>query len=342
VPVVTEKLKARGAEYLWFQAEHFPAAAKISVDYDRGGAVRRILEYQQREFDLARVAAVWNREGTHPDLEASLQSEQRWWAGESCSRFLGDLWECLDCLWVPNRPTVERDARVYGQAPDARSNLQPLGWRAPSCYNKLHQLAVAGWVGFTVPQTLVTNSPERFLEFYQACRGQVVSKNSTRLKIRRENELCISFTHSVQRRNTTDYRSIRYAPVTFQEEVRKKLELRVTVVGTKVFSAAIQSQQSRLLKHDWRHYHDFGESKYYSAYALPAKIEQMCVELLGALGICFGAIDLIVTPEDDYVFLEVNPNGQWHWTEVYAGLPIADAIAELLIRGASETLRIGA
>ncbi len=338
VPHVTEKLDAHGAEYLWFQAEVFPTAARISVDYDRLGSPRRVLNYRQQEFDLAQVTAVWNREGTHPNLEATLQGEQRWWAGESCSRFLGDLWECLDCLWLPNRPMVERDGRVFGQPPDARSNFQPVGWRAPSCYNKLHQLEVAGRLGFTVPRTLVTNSPERFLEFYEECHGQVVSKNSTRLKIRQDNELRIAYTYPVHRRNTANYQAIRYAPVVFQEEVSKKLELRVTVVGNQVFPAAIQSQGSRALQHDWRHYHDFGESKYYSAYALPAKVEALCVRLLEALGICFGAIDLIVTPEDDYVFLEVNPSGEWYWTESYAGLPIADAIAELLIRGAIETV----
>jgi hypothetical protein len=337
VPYVAEKLAARGAEYFWFQAELFPSAAAISVEYDRLGFPRRVLDYRQQELDLAQVTAVWNREGTFPDPEAALQGEQRWWTGESCSRFLADLWECLDCLWLPNRPVVERDALVFGEPPDARSIFQPLGWRAPSCYNKLHQLAVAGRLGFTVPRTLVTNSPERFLRFYEECRGQVISKNSTRLKIRRDDELRMAFTNPVQRRDIAGYKAIRHAPVVFQEEVPKKLELRVTVVGNKVFPAAIQSQRSFRLQHDWRHYHDFGESKYYSAYALPPKVEALCVRLLEALGICFGALDLIVTPEDDYVFLEVNPNGQWQWTESYADLPIADAIADLLIRGAIET-----
>jgi hypothetical protein len=337
IPFVTEKLDARGAEYFWFQAELYPTATAISVDYDRLGSPRRVLNYQQQELDLAQVTAVWNREATNPDPDAALQTEQRWWTGESCARFLADFWECLDCFWVPNRPVVERDARVFGPAPDARSNFQPVGWRQPSCYNKLNQLAVAGRLGCAIPRTLVTNSPERFLRFYEDCGGQVISKNSTRLKIRRDDELRIAYTNPVQRRDTAGYKAIRHAPVVFQEEVPKKLELRVTVVGNKVFSAAIQSQDSRRLQHDWRHYHDFGESKYYSAYALPPKVEAMCVRMVEALGICFGALDLIVTPGDDYVFLEVNPNGEWYWTESYASLPIADAIAELLIRGAIES-----
>jgi glutathione synthase/RimK-type ligase-like ATP-grasp enzyme len=179
----------------------------------------------------------------------------------------------------------------------------------------------------------MTNSPTRFLEFYEHCESQVVSKNATNLRATRNGEDCSGFTYPVQRRNTADYQAIRYAPVVFQEEVPKKLELRVTVVAAKVFPAAIQSQKSRLLRHDWRHYDDFGESKYYSVHTLPDKIEGLCVRLVEALGLCFGAIDLILTPEDEYVFLEVNPNGQWLWIENFTGLPIGDAISDLLIQG---------
>jgi glutathione synthase/RimK-type ligase-like ATP-grasp enzyme len=46
----------------------------------------------------------------------------------------------------------------------------------------------------------------------------------------------------------------------------------------------------------------------------------------------FGAIDMIVTPEGRYVFLEINPNGQWRWIEDASGLPISDALCDALAR----------
>ena len=51
------------------------------------------------------------------------------------------------------------------------------------------------------------------------------------------------------------------------------------------------------------------------------------------LNLTFGALDFILTPDDKYVFLEVNINGQWAYIESMLGLPISDAIAELLARG---------
>jgi hypothetical protein len=43
---------------------------------------------------------------------------------------------------------------------------------------------------------------------------------------------------------------------------------------------------------------------------------------------------MVLTPEDEYVFLEVNPNGAWDFIQDMTGLPIATAIAELLVHGA--------
>jgi glutathione synthase/RimK-type ligase-like ATP-grasp enzyme len=47
----------------------------------------------------------------------------------------------------------------------------------------------------------------------------------------------------------------------------------------------------------------------------------------------FGAIDIVVTPDGRYVFLEVNPAGQWAWFDDEITLPIRDAIVDLLVAG---------
>lgn len=335
-PYVTRKLDALGAEYLRFDPQHFPGTAQFSIRYDRRGSAGRILNCQGKEVDLGQVRSVWNRARARPIADANVKDEQRWWVAECGSRFLAEVWECLDCLWLPNRPIADRDPfRVYDPPDKTRLGAQPPRLGAASGYNKLHQLAVAGRLGFTVPRTLVTNCPERFLEFYEECGSQVVSKHTTALRTSRDGESCSYYTYSLQRRNAAGYQSIRYAPVTFQEKVPKRLEVRVTVVGSEVFPSAIRSQDSRFLRHDWRHFEEFGVESFYAVHKLPARIERLCIRLVKALGLCFGALDLILTPEGEYVFLEVNPNGQWAWIEKFTGLPISDAIAELLVRGAA-------
>ncbi len=54
------------------------------------------------------------------------------------------------------------------------------------------------------------------------------------------------------------------------------------------------------------------------------------MRLMKALKINFGAIDMILTPEGEYVFLEVNPNGQWGWIEKLTGMPISQVIDDVV------------
>jgi glutathione synthase/RimK-type ligase-like ATP-grasp enzyme len=70
----------------------------------------------------------------------------------------------------------------------------------------------------------------------------------------------------------------------------------------------------------------------YELHQLPQEVESQCVHLTRALGLAFGAIDLILTPQGEYVFLEINPNGQWAWLQqVIPSLPLREALADLLI-----------
>lgn len=66
------------------------------------------------------------------------------------------------------------------------------------------------------------------------------------------------------------------------------------------------------------------------AYDLPVEIEQKCIQLTKMLSISFGAIDLVRDKNGDYIFLEINPNGQWAWVEMETGLKISDEIIKFL------------
>jgi glutathione synthase/RimK-type ligase-like ATP-grasp enzyme len=103
----------------------------------------------------------------------------------------------------------------------------------------------------------------------------------------------------------------------------------LTIVGNKIFSCEIDSQASKESRHDWRR-----SSKIFSVphkiINLPFSLEKKCIRLVEELGLLFGAIDIIKTPEDQYIFLEVNPNGQWLWIEQLTGAKISTAIADLL------------
>lgn len=68
----------------------------------------------------------------------------------------------------------------------------------------------------------------------------------------------------------------------------------------------------------------------YTPYVLPAGIAAKCLRLTQLLGLEFGAIDLIRRPDGEYVFLEINGNGQFQWAEDLSGVKISDALVRLL------------
>ena len=82
----------------------------------------------------------------------------------------------------------------------------------------------------------------------------------------------------------------------------------MTVVGSAIFPAEIHSQHTYRTRHDWRRY-DWDQTPYLP-HELPAEVADRCLRLVRELGLCYGAIDLVLTPDGRYVFLEVSDNGR--------------------------------
>jgi D-alanine-D-alanine ligase-like ATP-grasp enzyme len=60
------------------------------------------------------------------------------------------------------------------------------------------------------------------------------------------------------------------------------------------------------------------------------------VELVRGRGLHYGAADLAVDRDGEYVFFEVNPAGEWLWLEQLLAIGIPDAIADLLLGRADD------
>jgi glutathione synthase/RimK-type ligase-like ATP-grasp enzyme len=120
---------------------------------------------------------------------------------------------------------------------------------------------------------------------------------------------------------------IRHTLCQFQEYVDKAYEIRLTVIGNTFFPVVISSQDMQTTEVDWR-----GENHLpYGGYRpLPGDIVDKVQRMLGELDIVYGAIDFIVTPSGEFVFLEINPCGQFMWMQHDLGLDMSGVIAELL------------
>jgi hypothetical protein len=307
---VEQKLRERGADFVRFDHGDFPSRAEVSLRFTAAGQTCHSIRRGEEIIDLDDLTAVWCRRPTppvpHPEVRDKLSRD---FVAMECRMFLQDAWDCLDCLWLPATPAVQDRAQL-----------------------KAAQLKAAAALGFELPPTLVTNSPADFLEFYREHQGNVVSKLAAHAFFRVAWETFSRYTEVVSRSDVGYAQAVRYAPVLFQAYVPKRVEIRITVVGREVFAAEIHSQASNHTRHDWRRYDHYTTP--YLPHELPPNLERRCVQLVERLGLCYGAIDMVLTPDGRYVFLEVNPCGEFGWIEAATGLPISDAICDLLVSGA--------
>jgi glutathione synthase/RimK-type ligase-like ATP-grasp enzyme len=198
---------------------------------------------------------------------------------------------------------------------------------------KVPQLAAASACGLAIPDTLLSNDPDEIRRFYaEHCRQGVIFKLNiqTHWHAPSSGERHVLFTTQLRDKHLRDDEALSSCPAIYQRKVDKRCELRVTCMDQRCFTVRLDSQASASTCLDWRA--DFSRPLTPTYVELPPNVEERCMMLMRELGLVFGCIDLIVTPEGEHVFLEINEMGQFLWVEQGApACPMLRAFATLLI-----------
>jgi glutathione synthase/RimK-type ligase-like ATP-grasp enzyme len=268
----------------------------------------RWLEARGRRVDLDAVASVWYRRPTFFKFDEGLLDNEREFATVESALGIGGLFRSVDALWA-NRPDAESVAQL-----------------------KPYQLHLARAEGLRAPRTLITNDPDEVRRLlargekliYKIFGGGVV-------QVAGETPAML-FTTDISDVDDAALDRIRHTPCIIQERVEKRVEIRMTVIGRTILLATIDSQSSPDTYLDWR----AAESqrlKYGPPEHPPQHVVEATMRLMDSLGLAFSTVDFIVTEGDDWVFLEINPNGQFMWLEYETGLPMTETMADLLSAG---------
>lgn len=186
--------------------------------------------------------------------------------------------------------------------------------------NKILQLKLAQKVGFHIPFSLITNSSKEARHLTNQSKSIVKPLSYGRIIDKQKNRLGIIQTNLVD--STTDFIGLDLSPAYFQHYISKDTEIRVTIVGRDVFAVEINSSNPI----DWRKQDAKIE---YKLTEIPKEIINKCFELMDELFLEFGAFDFIIH-SGEYIFLEVNANGQWLWLEEATKVNISGAIINYL------------
>jgi ATP-grasp ribosomal peptide maturase len=305
---VIEEINRRILPVVRFHTSDFPQTATLEARHINGWST--LLRTRSRTVDLAEVSAIWYRRPTRFEVAPTLTPGERRFALSEATMGVGGLLRSADCLWV-NHPE-----------------------KAVAAEHKPLQLEVAARNGLRTPRSLITNDPDAFLAFCKEVGPGIIFKTLSSEAIDKSDGLYVVYTRLVDTDMAEELAPrVRHTACFFQEYIPKKLELRVTVVGNRTFCVSIDSQASDDTNVDWRR--DILKCRH-KVFELPEDTRRRCVALVRDLGLSFGAIDLVLTPGDELVFLEINQGGQWAWLEHETGVPIRDALIDLLVRGRAE------
>jgi glutathione synthase/RimK-type ligase-like ATP-grasp enzyme len=194
-------------------------------------------------------------------------------------------------------------------------------WRAEF---KPYQLQIAQEVGLSIPKTIVSNDPEAIRRAYRDF-GSLIVKPARSGHFRKGADEFSIFTSRIAEEHLKTLEEAKWAPSIYQEWIPKRYDIRVTCVGSQMFAAAIHSQTDPAALVDWRQ--TANPALPHSAIELPSMLASQLQHLMRRLDLQFGCLDLVLTPSDEYIFLEVNPSGQWLWLDDQLDLGISDAVA---------------
>ncbi|MGH3770309.1 MAG: MvdC/MvdD family ATP grasp protein [Pseudonocardiaceae bacterium] len=305
--LVADALTVRGGKTARIDVGDFPVGMSVTGSISADGVWRgELVATDGAALDLESVGAVYYRRPTRFRLPAHLSPADRRFAEAEAHRGLGGLLAALPARWVSH------PARI------ADAEAKPV------------QLRLAAACEFRLPRTLISNDPDQLREFANEIAGPLVYKPLSSGIMREPDGLRAIYATRIEAADIDDWldpAAIRLAPHQFQECVTgKAYDLRVTAVGDRLFPIAIRTADPDQL--DWRSNYDVLT---YQHVELPAGVAAGIYRYLAAAGLAFGAFDFVMDRAGTLWWMECNPNGEWGWLTEAIDVPIADALAELLL-----------
>jgi ATP-GRASP peptide maturase of grasp-with-spasm system len=191
--------------------------------------------------------------------------------------------------------------------------------------NKLIQLRTAQKVGLQVPFSFIATQ----LKNDEFQRDLITKPLSNCISFHHNHACYNNYTSRVNKKDVTDDFFMSY----FQEEIKKEFELRVFYLTGQCYALAIFSQDNKKTEIDYRNY-DYQHHNRLELYKLPIDLVKKIKIFMREMNLQTGSLDFIYNQQGEYIFLEVNPSGQY---DIFNSCNIYPdkLIAELLIKHTS-------
>jgi glutathione synthase/RimK-type ligase-like ATP-grasp enzyme len=292
---VMHALEKQGLRAEWANLGALDRELRLTLALD-ARADARLRTIQGDAIALRDVNTVWWRRPRRPVDDPSLDEMTRTFVRGEWDHFIDALETFTSVRWV-NPPAAHL-----------------LAARKPS------QLVAAQVEGLRVPRTRITNDPDAVRDFASQGFPLIYKRIGTSPEPR-------ASTKPLMDSDLDRLDVLCHCPTMFQERIEARCDIRVTAIGPDLYAAEIDSQAGASPL-DWR----FDHTVKFSPHTLDSTVGAQLLATLKRLGLLYAAIDLRQTPEGEYVFLEVNPGGQFMFVELLAKMPLAEHLAAFLAR----------
>jgi len=175
--------------------------------------------------------------------------------------------------------------------------------------NKFHHLSIAAQKGLRIPDSIITSDRSELLEFMDIHNNVVTKAIRSGILYADEKISLSAYTSRILYNEALKLPAFFFA-TQFQEHIIKKYDVRIFYLGGLIYAAAIFSQLDKQTSVDFRNYNQKKQNRV-TPFRLPIEVRNKIVELMTCLKMKSGSIDLIYSDKNEFVFLEINPIGQF-------------------------------
>lgn len=284
--------------------------ARLSVLADAGG-----VRGTDSRVDLTKFSAVWHRFPELPDVEDCAEPDREF-AAKQWEYFQKNAFELadgfIDALWV-NRPAA-----------------------AEAADSKWLQLRTAHAVGLRFPEAVAGNDVGEVRRLLKRC-GKLIFKQFYSYMWQSQSTGVVHSSGVVLLDESSDLpdEAIAVCPGIYQRYIDKAFDVRVTVIGERMFAVSLRRRDGEAYV-DWRP-HARDDDMLAEPFAIPDPVERKLRALMQRLGLVTGCIDLVADREGHLYFLEVNQQGQFLFVEhVLPQIPMLRAMTSMLLTGRAD------
>ena len=195
--------------------------------------------------------------------------------------------------------------------------------------NKIDVLVKAKKIGLLIPESIITSSKTEVVNFLKVNESLITKPIFEVVPIVHKNDAISMLTKEVKMEDIEKFPDIFY-PSLFQKKVEKEFELRVFIYKDKIYSIAMFTQNDEQTKVDFRNI-NVEKPNRYVPFLLPKSIENKLLTLMNDVKLNTGTLDLMVNDKNEFIFLEINPIGQFGMVSIDGNFHIEKMIAQDLI-----------